>query len=71
LLIIERDENILPHKVNDVMKKLEYWLQKNYLMINIGKTVEMSYYTQQSRFLVRPKMTYRNRDIAYKFIHSP
>jgi hypothetical protein len=37
LLIIEIDENVLQHKVNEVMKKLEYWFQKNYLMINIGK----------------------------------
>ena len=27
-LIIERDENVLQHKVNEVMKKLEYWFQK-------------------------------------------
>ena len=65
-VIIERDENFLHHKVNEVMKKLEYWLQKNNLMINIRKTVAMSYHTKQSRFLMRPKITYRNTDIAYK-----
>jgi hypothetical protein len=48
LLIIERDEN---EKVNEVMKKLEYWFQKNNFMINIGKTVTMSYHTKQSKFL--------------------
>ena len=35
-------------------------------MINIGKTVAMSYHTEQSRFPMRPKITYRNTDIAYK-----
>ena len=35
-------------------------------MINIGKTVAMSYHRKQSRFLMRPKITYRNTDIAYK-----
>ena len=45
VLVIERDENVLQYKVNDVMKMLEYWFQKNYLMINIGKTVAMSYHT--------------------------
>jgi hypothetical protein len=54
LLIIERDENVLQHKVNEVMKKLEYWFKKNNLMLNIGKTVAMSYHTKQSRFLMRP-----------------
>ena len=38
LLIIKIDENFLQHKVNEVMKKLEYWFQKNNLMINTGKT---------------------------------
>jgi hypothetical protein len=41
LLIVERDESVLQHKVNDVVKKLEYWFQKNNLTINIGKTVAM------------------------------
>ena len=62
---IERDEKFRQHKVNEVMKKLEYWFQKNNLMINNGKTVAMSYNTKQSRFPVRPKITYRNTDITY------
>ena len=66
LLIIETDENVLQHKVNEVMKKLEYWFQKNNIMINIGKTVTMSYHTKQNRFPMRPKITYRNTDKAYK-----
>jgi len=66
LLIIERDENVLQYKANEVMKKLEYWFQKNNLMINTGKTVAMSYHTQQSKFLMRPIISYRNTDIAYK-----
>jgi len=40
LLIIERDRNVLQHKVNGVMKKLEYWFRKNNIMINAGKMVE-------------------------------
>jgi len=35
-------------------------------MINIGKTVAMSYHTKKSRFLMRPKIAYRNTDVAYK-----
>jgi len=30
-------------------------------MINIGKTVTMSYHTKQRRFPMRPKINYRNR----------
>jgi len=35
-------------------------------MINNGRTVAMSYHTKQSRFLMRPKISYRITDIAYK-----
>jgi hypothetical protein len=35
-------------------------------MTNTGKTVAMSYHTKQSRFLMRPKITYRNTGTAYK-----
>jgi hypothetical protein len=66
LRITERDENVSQHKVNEVMKKLEYWFQKINLMINIGRTVAMSFHTKQIRFPIRPKITYRNIDIAYK-----
>jgi len=50
------------------MKKLEYWIQKNNLMTNIGKTVAISYHTKQSRFPIRPKISYRNTDKAYKSV---
>jgi len=65
-VMIKRDEKILQLKVNEVMKKLEFWFQKNNLVINIRKTVTVSYHTQQSRFLMTPKITCRNTDIAYK-----
>jgi len=45
LLIIERAENVSRDLVNEVMKKLEYWFQNNNLMINVGKTVAMSFHT--------------------------
>ena len=49
LSITERDENVLQHKVNEVMKKLEYWLKKN-LMIKHWKNRAMSFHTKQNRF---------------------
>jgi len=62
LLITERDENVLQLKLYEV----RILVSKSNLMINIGKTVAMSYHTKQSRFLMRPKVTYTNTDIAYK-----
>jgi hypothetical protein len=55
LLITERDENVSQDWVNEV--KLEYWFQNNNLMINVGKTVAMSFHTKQNRFPIRPKVT--------------
>jgi len=66
LLIIERDEDVLQHKVNEFMKKSEYWLQKNNLMINVGKRVAMSFHKKQNRFPIRPKIIFINMVIAYK-----
>jgi hypothetical protein len=39
------DENVLQHKVNEVMNKLEYLFEKNNLMRDVGKTVAMSFHT--------------------------
>jgi hypothetical protein len=68
LLIIERDEKVLQQKVNEVMKKLECWLQNNNLMINIEKTIAMSYHTPQNKFSFRHKITYKSKEIAYNSI---
>ena len=66
LLIIKRDENVSQDLVNEVMKKLEYWFQNNNLIINVGKTVAMSFHTKQNRFPIKPRITFRNMDIAHK-----
>jgi hypothetical protein len=47
LLIIKRDESVLQHKVNVVMKKLEYWFQKNNFTINVEK--QKQYHFTQNR----------------------
>ena len=46
------------------MKKLEYWFQ-TLSRDKHWKTVAMSCHTKQSRFPMRPKITYRNADIVY------
>jgi hypothetical protein len=66
LLIIGKDEKELQHKVNEVMKKLEYWFQENNLMINIEKTIAMSYHTMQNKFPVKPQVTYNSKELVYR-----
>jgi hypothetical protein len=38
---------------------------KDNLVINTGKTVAKSFHTEQNRFPIMPKVTFRNMDIAY------
>ena len=66
LLLTGRDEKELQHKVNEVMKKLENWFQENNLMINIEKTIAMSYHTVQNRFPVKPQIIYKSERLVYK-----
>ena len=66
LLITQRDESVLHHKVNEVTYKLEYWFQKNNLMINNGKTVAISFHTKHSVFPIIRKITFSNMDNVYK-----
>jgi hypothetical protein len=35
-------------------------------MINIEKTITMSYHTMQNKFPVRPQITYKSKELAYK-----
>jgi hypothetical protein len=65
-LVIERDENVVRHNVNEVTKKFKYWFKKNNIMINAGKMVEMSFHTKLNRFFLRSKITFRNMNIADK-----
>jgi hypothetical protein len=35
-------------------------------MINTGKTTAMPFHTKQKRYPLRPQVTFKNMDIAYK-----
>jgi hypothetical protein len=66
LLIIQRNESVLHHKVNEVTMKLEYWIKKNNLMINVVKTVAISFHTKHNGFPIICKITFTNMDNAYR-----
>src|SRR5215469_14716730 len=66
LLLIGKIEKDLQHKVNVVMEKMEKWFQINNLMINIEKTIAMSFHTVQSRIPVKPQIMYNGREVTYK-----
>jgi hypothetical protein len=66
LLVTEKDECFLQHKVTEVMNEVEAWFQKNNLIINTGKTIAMSFHSKQMKHPSRPKVTFKNLGIAYK-----
>jgi hypothetical protein len=66
LLVTGKDESDLQHKIKKIMKELEIWFYKNNLMINTGETIAVSFHTKQKRYPLRPQVTFKNMDIAYK-----
>jgi hypothetical protein len=63
LLITEKDESALPHKIKNVMK--EIWFHKNNIIIDAEETTAISFHTTQNRLPVRPQISFKNVDIAY------
>jgi hypothetical protein len=55
----------LTRKVTKVMSEVETSLQRNNLMINTGKTTAISVHSKQMRLPSRPKVTFKNLEIAY------
>jgi hypothetical protein len=66
LFVTGKDESDLQHKIKNIMEELEIWFYKNNLLINTGKTIALSFHTKQKRYLLRPQVTFKNMDIAYK-----
>lgn len=66
LLLIGKNEKELQHKVKVAMEKMEKWFHINNLMINIEKTVAMTYRTVQKNTPVKPQIMYNGREVAYK-----
>ncbi|PNF20311.1 hypothetical protein B7P43_G13693 [Cryptotermes secundus] len=65
VLVIDKEEGIAQQKINKIMKQLETWFQVNNLLINIKKTVAMSFHLSKSRSVVRPQIFYNNLETAY------
>jgi len=63
LLITDKDESALPHKIKNIMK--ENWFHKNNIIIKVDETIAMSLHTIQNRLPVRPQISLKNMDVAY------
>jgi hypothetical protein len=61
------DENInnLQYKLNNVMTELQTWFTINNLVVNIEKTLAMSFRTTQNKKPLLPHVIFEGRDIPY------
>ena len=65
IYVVDKDEEALQHKVTLVMRQLEIWLGKNDLIVNIDKTCAISFHPHQDNHPTRPRITFKNNEIAY------
>ena len=64
ILIAEKEEEALQHKVTLVMRQLESWFEKNDLIVNIEKTCAISFHPRQNNYSTRPHITFKNNEIT-------
>jgi len=44
----------------------DVWFHRNNLIINVEKTIALSFHTTQNRLLVRPQIIFKNMAITFK-----
>ena len=47
------------------MNELESWFNKNDPIINVGKTGIMSFHNRQSKFLIKPQVSFNKLNLVY------
>jgi hypothetical protein len=63
--ISDTDAGALPNKVDQVIIELEFWLQRNELIINVGKTMVTLFHNRQEKCPVRPQGPFIKMNIIY------
>jgi hypothetical protein len=65
ILVSEANMSNLQSKLNNVMNELQTWLTLNSLVVNVQKTLVMSFRTAQNKKPVLPQVIFEGRDIPY------
>ena len=66
ILIVDKEEEALQHKITLVMQQLELWFWKNDVTVNIDKTCAVSLRSHQNRYPSRPRgIIFNTNGIAY------
>jgi hypothetical protein len=65
VLLTDSDESALQSKIDRVRTELESWSNRNDLVINVDKTVVISFHNRQIKFLLKPQITFNKMSMVY------
>jgi len=65
VLITDSAVCALQRKTDRVIAELEMWFNRNDLIINVGKTGIMSFHNRQSKFLIKPQVSFNKLNLEY------
>jgi hypothetical protein len=65
ILVVDKEEALLQHKIEFVMQQLELWFHKNDLIVNTEKICAISLHSHQNQHPGRPHITFNGNKIAY------
>ena len=66
ILIVDKDETTIQHKVTLLMTQLEIWLNSNDLVLNTDKTCAISFHPYQKLTPIKPPILFKHHIIGYK-----
>jgi hypothetical protein len=65
ILVSRENLNTVQHTLNNVMQELQTWFTLNSLVVNVEKTLPVSFHTTQNKKPVLPHVIFEGRDIPY------
>jgi len=65
VLITDNDVDTLQRKIDRVIAELESWFNKNDFIINVSKTGITSFHNRQSKFPIKPQVSFNNLNLEY------
>lgn len=66
ILLVDKDEAKIQHKLTLLMTQLESWLNINDLVVNTDKTCAISFHTYQKPTPIKPLILFKDKTIDYK-----
>jgi hypothetical protein len=68
ILVVDKDENMLTCKIENLMNHLEAWFNNNELILNIRKSCALTFHPRQREVVCKPSIFYNGVEISYKSV---